>query len=419
MANFALTPALAVDGVIDMSTTEGAKLYREGSKAIESDDLISCSPQDLYRALKLIEMRADEYGWSQENNGILWIPRDVNDADSECDLITRSHGMISIEKITEYETSYLGTETREAQDNHMLYQAIMKGLSKAAKNKLLLRKNEYTVEGTPSANLLIKILVRECHLDTNATVATIRLNLTKLDEYIVTIGYDISKMNDYVQTNIQELESRGESSEDIVLNLFKGYMNAKDARFRNYIQTKKDAYDEATGEPPFSHDQLMVLAENKYKTMKINREWNAPTEQDKELVALKAEVKRLERNRRTSNSKKGTNRGEKSERNNRDKERKRKSDRPGWLVNDERPDDLNETREWKSNTYHYCCEETGGKCGGMWRVHLPTACKGKAFMRERNEEQEKKKLKLTKAYNAIANNDSDSEDEEDSEMDIE
>ena len=81
MVAFALTPALAVQGVIDMTTSEGIKLYREGSKAIEEKEPISCNPPDLYRALKAIEMRAEEYGWMEETSGILWIPKDITDLD--------------------------------------------------------------------------------------------------------------------------------------------------------------------------------------------------------------------------------------------------------------------------------------------------------------------------------------------------
>ena len=73
-ANFALTPALAVQGVIDMSSSEGIKLYREGAKALEEKEPIACNPTDLYRVLKAIEMRAEEYGWKQPMSGILWIP---------------------------------------------------------------------------------------------------------------------------------------------------------------------------------------------------------------------------------------------------------------------------------------------------------------------------------------------------------
>ena len=89
-------------------------------------------------------------------------------------------------------------------------------------------------------------------MDTNATVSTIRANLSRLDEYIVEIGYDIGKFNDYVQANIKELKARGEESNDILDQLFRGYANAKGEKFRSYMQTKKDLHDEATGPPPFT-----------------------------------------------------------------------------------------------------------------------------------------------------------------------
>ena len=58
---------------------------------------------------------------------------------------------------------------------------------------------EYIVEndaGTkvPSDNLLLKIIIRESHLDTNATTQSIRNKLSNLDEYIIIIGNDITKL---------------------------------------------------------------------------------------------------------------------------------------------------------------------------------------------------------------------------------
>ena len=57
-ATFALTPALAITGVIDMTTSKGIKLYREASKPLEDKEPISCNPTDLYIVLKAIEMKA-------------------------------------------------------------------------------------------------------------------------------------------------------------------------------------------------------------------------------------------------------------------------------------------------------------------------------------------------------------------------
>ena len=68
----------------------------------------------------------------------------------------------------------------------------------------------------------------------------------------------------------------------------------------------------------------------------------------------------------------------------------------------QKPEDVNETRDWKKNTYYWCCEENQGKCGGKWRVHKPTECKGISFMKKKGKENANKRLKLANAYATIA-----------------
>ena len=60
------------------------------------------------------------------------------------------------------------------------------------------------------------------------------------------------------------------------------------------------------------------------------------------------------------------------------KQRQSGSQHPKWLVNNEKPKDVHETRKYANNTYHYCRRETGGKCSGVWRIYEPTECQGKA-----------------------------------------
>ena len=411
MAAFALTPALAVNGIIDMASSEGIKLYEKGTKHLDKDEPIACTQQDLYRALRLIDLRAEEYGWNREHDGILWIPKQDANGNVTMELITTSYGVVSYDDVRDFEETYIGSETREAQDNNMLYHAIMRSLSKEAKNKILLKKKEYTTDEGPSANLLIKILVRECHLDTNATVSTIRQNLTELDHYMVTVGYDISKFNDHVRVLIEGLETRGETSSDIMVNLFKGYANAKDKLFKEYIRTKKDAYDEAEGVPPFDENKLMVLAENKYKNMKTNETWNAPSEHEQQLVALQAQIKSLKEKRKRAPTKaQQDDEGKKEQGSEGSGKQHRK---PDWLYKHQEPNDVKETRVWGKNEYKWCCDETGGKCGGKWRVHDPATCKGKDFMKTGTNG--KKRLKLESALSAMIVN----EDGDDDEMEYE
>jgi hypothetical protein len=78
MAAFALTPASAIQGVINMTTTEGRKLYSSATHKLE-EDLYDCQPDGLYQFLATLHTRAQEYGWNDQIGGILQIPEDAND----------------------------------------------------------------------------------------------------------------------------------------------------------------------------------------------------------------------------------------------------------------------------------------------------------------------------------------------------
>ena len=48
---FALTPAMALDGIIDYKTTRGRKMYAAATTKL-SEDLYDCNAEDLYAFLK-------------------------------------------------------------------------------------------------------------------------------------------------------------------------------------------------------------------------------------------------------------------------------------------------------------------------------------------------------------------------------
>ena len=58
---FALSPAMAYNGIIDYSTTQGRKMYSAATAKL-SEDLYDCNAEDLYTFLKALKERAREYG---------------------------------------------------------------------------------------------------------------------------------------------------------------------------------------------------------------------------------------------------------------------------------------------------------------------------------------------------------------------
>ena len=102
--------------------------------------------------------------------------------------------------------------TRAAQDTNMLYQCLVGSLSKADRMKVMVWEEQYKIKGKPSGNLLLKIIIRESHIDINATTTSIRNQLSSLDQFITTIGCDITKLNAHVQMLLEVLASRGETT---------------------------------------------------------------------------------------------------------------------------------------------------------------------------------------------------------------
>jgi hypothetical protein len=137
---------------------------------------------------------------------------------------------------------------------------------------------------------LLKIIIRKAHVDTRATVSFIRTALSSLDTNMMALDSGISKFNAYVKTQVIALEARGETTTDLLVNVFKGYETAQDSEFALFIKRKKDAYDEGGD---ITVTSLMDAAENKFKTRVLLKTWSAPTKEQEQILALTAQVHQL------------------------------------------------------------------------------------------------------------------------------
>ena len=413
---FFLNPSRAMVGTLDFSRPEARKYYTRTTKKLDDDDPFDCTPSNMYHFLKLLTQRANESGWDDEISGILWIPEDLNDQNSELRYLPTEHGIITLDQISAFEKSYLGTERREAQDNYMLYKCLMSSLSKEARMKIEGWEDEYIIrnnQGTksPSGNLLLKVIIRESHLDTNATTQSIRMKLSNLDDYMVKINSDITKFNGYVKILIRSLEARGQRLDALLTHLFKGYMAASDKNFVRYINDKKDKYEEGES---LCADKLMQLADNKYRLLKEREEWDAPSLEEEKIMALEAAVQKLTRKRKGNS--RGHNDGTKKSkgRNSQNKVGFVHVPKPDWMHERPKEDELRKPKEWNGKFWWYCHPDTGGKCNGEYRRHEPKDCQGRAFKGKKRKSESnahkkveepnpgKRELKVSEALSTIA-----------------
>jgi len=102
-----------------------------------------------------------------------------------------------------------------------MYRCLMSSLSKTGIKDITVWKEDYFIANTPSANGLLKVIICESRLDTKSTVLHICSQLSSLHEYIELVMDDIVKFNTYVQSLIQSLNERGETTQDLLANVKK------------------------------------------------------------------------------------------------------------------------------------------------------------------------------------------------------
>ena len=234
---FALHPADAIPGVIDLTTREGIKLYQNATRSFYSDpaDCFNCEAPGLHGFLKEVEGRASRFGW---RDAILEIPSGITNPLGGTKNVLMHYGELSLEHLRAWETTYLHGISRAAQDTAHLHLCLMNSLTQAGKDKVRLWSDQFILNGHESGILPLKIIIRDSHLNTNATTNSIMTQLSNLYEYITSIGCDIIKFNEHVKRLLEQLNARGGETRDLLTNLFKAYVSVEDARFVDYVNEK-------------------------------------------------------------------------------------------------------------------------------------------------------------------------------------
>ena len=66
-------------------------------------------------------------------------------------------------------------------------------------------------------------MIQESYLDTNATILQIRTQLSALDDFMESRGHDNTNFNRNVKVPLDLLKARGETTINILTNIFKWY----------------------------------------------------------------------------------------------------------------------------------------------------------------------------------------------------
>ena len=213
------------------------------------------------------------------------------------------------------------------------------------------------------------------------------------------VSYDIEEFNLYVTSQIEQLAARGAQSSDLLINLFEAYLAVPDRKFVDYIEKQKDKFDE---DIEVTVKTLMQVALIKFKDRKRSEKWQAPSIEETEIVALKAEIGELKKaSAATPSPGKAKKQGGSAKADSK-KSKQTRADRfatkYAWKLTPPAEGEPT-TKEVEKKTYHFCPHHNDDK--GAWVIFLPSKCDRRDSKKNKDKPATEKLMSLTKALQAI------------------
>ncbi len=290
--------------------------------------------------LKKVEGKAYQYGWL---NLLTYVHQ--GNPPSMKNLL-QHYGKITMSKVRQKVLTYLGISNRDDQDSDMMYNCLQKSISDAvfAKVSKEASKYRYNVNGKyifdgPS---YLMTIIELTYTNTKANITAARDNLSSLTEFMDSLpDSNIETFNDYVKEQLETLEPGGENTTELITNLFKGYLRAKDDTFHEWICIKKLEYNDGTNNINPNGMDFMNAARKHYKDLLLSKEWMKMDERQQSILALQTEMEEVKA-QAAIGKRKNESRGKSSS-----------SNEWAWKKVPPRPGEP-KTKRYKGKTYHWC-----------------------------------------------------------------
>jgi hypothetical protein len=129
-------------------------------------------------------------------------------------------------------------------------------------------------------------------IDSVATLKTLRANLRELPAFCALVKGDVEMLHSFFNDNYSQIIARGATVDDPVDIIFAAYAAVPCSNFCSYIKRKHDGYTDGT--LIISHDELILLANNKFKNLlKSKGSWGAKSPDEERIVVMQAELTAL------------------------------------------------------------------------------------------------------------------------------
>ena len=390
---FALSPShINNQGLLDYSTKTGLASY-EMAVAPMSKVLYDGSKENTHLFRAELTRRATACGWDTGAGDIINIPDAHNPLEVK-DFVYQNQSLTK-EDITAWANNTIVNQaSRRVQNNFNAVQCLSSSIDDKMKKRILADKEDCKVGGVIIAALLFNVIMTKSEPSGMGTIRALKQEIRTMDSVIQSMKID--EFNDHVNRLITTLESHQVVMPDLMDHLFAAYRKAADNKFRDHIEEIEHKY--LRGEVQYLNytaNQLMAdaLAEYNLRVSDKSSPWGALSEEQEEILLLKAEIKRVTADSTKKKKKKKQQRSttQGNEETSVDRDESAKFKIPKWKL--EKPKDETETKKFKGKTYYWCPHHYDG---GMWSLHQPKDCKNREN-KQRSDESKQDKISVNMA----------------------
>jgi hypothetical protein len=383
---FALHPATVSAASIDYSTSTGAKLYLSATEQLQDDALYSLDDPDNNLLIENLTTRASASGWEP----IFLVNNDH--------LLEESYGAILRTDITTHVRTILANANRAKQSDAQLLKCLKNSVDANTKATMAASHTDWRAQpaGAAAADpledsgiLYLYTLLEKSEVTSRSLCSHIKRQLGQMNTIMHSQAKsDIKKFNHIIDEHLLTLRKHQQplSDDDLINFLFVGYIACSDKNFVTAMERVKDDWE--LDHSNITPQQLMKLALNKYDTRVLEKSRNKPSSEEREIVALKAQITKLSSTSKqsstgTSDASASTSDPTITTNNKRRRNGKHKSSTFTGMKNKVWTGDNKwrgeapspgapTTKVVKGKTYHYCSHH---KC---WLGHTTAQCKAAA-----------------------------------------
>jgi hypothetical protein len=392
-----------VNAVLDLGSKTGRKYYEKTTASLfPSGEGFEVEPNKFQMMVNLTANRGPDLGFFQPGHIAMIPPDPANPGAGPFINIITDYGQVTLDQVIAWETTFIANNDQNSQDSKILHDLLMASLTTTGLVRIQIWHAQYTITvGGVKYDCglsLFKVIVHKSYLDSNATVLTLRLNLLNLDKYITNNGNDLVAFHAYVQSQVDGLAARGERTEDLTVNVFKGLKQVSNQKFQDFLMMIQNQHED--GSVPQTVQDLLLKVLNFYKNKVQRLKWEQPTEQDNTILALAAQLKSAIKKKDGKPGGKGKKRvsfqkGKQYSDEAKAARASKNEPKPDWIVNSVAPThaNLHKYRTWNGTKWYWCHKDTGGTCTGIWRTHHPKKCEetSACCSRRGGEEEEERK----------------------------